>query len=129
MIWKKVWSKFTVAFMVAVMAMVSLVGVVSADNGSMPQPYYFNDKDPGFKYLNDNAKEAAKVVGYGLQSLTPKYCTFVYRYGGEVTWYPNWMAYRASAITPGQKNVKIGPWQLDAKTAGALDGYTIPIGD
>ena len=120
--------KYILLLVLAVM--VTLVPtVVMADNGAMPQPYYYNPDDPGFKYLNDNAKEAAKVVGYGLQSLTPKYCVFVYRYGGTVTWYPNWMAYRAAAITPGQKNVLIGPYGWDVKTAEAMDGYTIPIGN
>lgn len=128
-IWKKFGFMALVVLFMAVGMVVVFPKMASADNGSMPQPYYFNPDDPGFKYLNQQAKEAAVVVGYGLQSLTPKYCTFIYRYGGTVTWYPNWMAYRAAAITPGQKDVKIGPYQLDAKTAGELDGYTIPIGN
>ncbi len=129
MIWKKYWHKFTLAFIVAIMAVMCIGSAVFAASDGIQQPYYFNDQDPGFKYLNPQAKEAAKITGYGLQSLTPKYCTYIWRYSGEVKWYPNVSAYKAAAITPGQKDVLIGPCMWDVKTALANDPYTLPIGN
>jgi hypothetical protein len=86
----KWFPKFTVAFMVAIMAVMCIGSAVFADtSGGMgvQNPYYFNPNDPGLKSLNPNAQEAAKVVGYGIQSETPKYYTWTWTYAGEVTWY------------------------------------------
>lgn len=132
MIWKKYWPKFTVAFMVAIMAVMCIGSAVFADSSTgqgVQNPYFFNPSDPGFKYLNKQAQEAAKVVGYGIQSLTPKYYMTTWTYGGDVTWYPNVGAYKAAALTPGQKDVKIGPYMWSVKEALEKDSYKLPIGD
>jgi hypothetical protein len=126
---KKWYSKITIGLMVAIMAVLCIGSAVFAASEGIQQPYYYNPDDPGFKYLNPAAKEAAIVTGYGLQSLTPKYCNVIWRYSGEVYWYPNTDAYRAASITDRQKqNVKIGPYMLTVQEALAKDPYTIPIG-
>jgi hypothetical protein len=103
--------------------------VQAATSDGLQQPYYFNADDPGFKYLNPQAQEAAKTVGYGIRSQTPMYYDGVWAYDGQVTWYPNWMAYRAAEMNHIQKDVVIGPYMQKAKTGVDNDWYTLKLGE
>jgi hypothetical protein len=78
MIWEKVWSKFVIGLVVALMVSIAVVSVVSADTG--------------INLLNPNAQEAAKVVGYGNTgnvyyiSHSDRYMNPVARDSGVIVW-------------------------------------------
>lgn len=98
MIWKKIFPKFTIGLMVAVMAMLCVGSAVFADDGFAVggQPYgsWFPKASVGYDSLNPYAKDVAdKAMGYGE--------TGVYYYKSHSDWYMNPVARDSGVIVWG----------------------------